>query len=91
MVPEEAKPEPILDNVPIPELADQVVRGKVKLTPMQQRMLIEMLLFYIPKLTAVGISHFTGEDFAVKLERAIARTNGARVPKLIEAQAVEVD
>jgi len=30
--------ELIPDSVPIAELAEQVVRGKVKLTPMQQRM-----------------------------------------------------
>jgi hypothetical protein len=29
----------------------RVVRGKVKLTPMQQRMLIELLPFYMPKLS----------------------------------------
>jgi hypothetical protein len=32
-VPEEPKPEPIPDNIPISELAEQVVRGKVKLIP----------------------------------------------------------
>ena len=32
--------EPIPDNIPLPELAEQVVRGKVKLTPAQMRMLV---------------------------------------------------
>jgi hypothetical protein len=40
---EEPQPEPIPDNISIAELAEQMVRGKVKLTPMQQRMLIELL------------------------------------------------
>jgi hypothetical protein len=31
----------IPDNIPLPELAEHVVRGKVKLTPPQLRMLIE--------------------------------------------------
>jgi hypothetical protein len=45
----------IPDNVPLQELAEQVVRGKVKLTPPQLRMLIELLLFHLPKLSAVGV------------------------------------
>jgi hypothetical protein len=44
----------IPDNIPLIELADMVVRGKVKLSPPQQRMLIEMLPFVAPKLTAVA-------------------------------------
>jgi hypothetical protein len=68
-------------------LAEQVARGKVKLTPMQQRMLIELLPFLMPKLSAV--SHVTDAgSFAQQLDRAINRSNKA---KLIELKAVEVD
>jgi hypothetical protein len=74
----------IPDNVPIPELAEQVVRGKVKLSPMQQRMLIELLPFYMPKLSAVGVGYLTNDTFAQKLDRAIERST-----KLIEGQVVE--
>jgi hypothetical protein len=33
----------------------------------------------------------TGDTFAERLERAIARSNGARMPKLIEARAEPMD
>jgi len=36
----------IPDDIPIPELAEQVVRGKVKLTAQQMRMLVELLPYY---------------------------------------------
>lgn len=76
------------DNIPLPELAEQVVKGKVKLTPMQQRMLIELLPFYMPKLSAVAINSLNGDDFASRLDRCIARSDRA---KLIEVKAVEVE
>jgi hypothetical protein len=76
------------DNVSIPELAEQVVRGKIKLSPVQQRMLIELLPFYMPKLSAVGVGYITGNDFASRLERCIERSNRA---KLIEGRAINAD
>jgi hypothetical protein len=76
----------IPDNIPLPELAEQVVRGKVKLTPMQQRMLIELLPFYMPKLRAVGVGYFTNDTFAKRLERAIAASERA---KLIEGRVID--
>ena len=63
-----------------------VVRGKVKLSPPQQRMLIEILPFIAPKLSAVGYVR-EADTFATRLDRAIQRSNGVR---LIEAQAVEL-
>lgn len=85
--PEEPQPEPIPDNIPLIQLADMVVRGKIKLSPPQQRMLIEMLPFVAPKLSAVGYMR-EAETFASRLERAIERSNGA---KLIEAKVIEND
>ena len=87
-VPEEPKAEPIPDNIPLPELAEQVVRGKVKLSREQMRMLIELLPFHMPKLSAVGVGYLTNNTFAERLDRAIDRSNSA---KLIEAKAVEVE
>src|SRR5215469_3188647 len=78
----------IPDHIPLAELAEQVVRGKVKLTPAQQRMLIELLPFHMPKLSAVAVGRLTGEDFASRLDRAVDASNRA---KLIEARAVEVE
>jgi hypothetical protein len=86
-VPEEPKAEPIPDNIPLPELAEQVVRGKVKLSREQQRMLIELLPFYMPKLSAVGVGHLNEQDFASRLDRAINRSERA---KLIEGRVIEV-
>src|SRR5262249_9696644 len=76
----------IPDNIPIAELAEQVVRGKLKLTPMQQRMLIELLPFYMPKLSAVAVGRLTGEDFASRLDRAVDASNRA---KLIEGRVID--
>jgi hypothetical protein len=65
----------IPSDIPLMELADMVVRGKVKLSPPQQRMLIEMLPFVAPKMSAVAVGYLSAEDFASRLERAIARSN----------------
>ena len=78
--------EPIPDNISIAELAEQVVRGKVKLTPAQQRMLIELLPFYMSKLSAVGVGYVTNDTFAERLDRAIRASERA---KLIEAKVIE--
>jgi hypothetical protein len=81
--------DPIIpDDIPIPELAEQVVRGKIKLSPPQLRMLIELLPYHSPKLTAVAVGHLTGEDFYNRLERAIERSERAR---LIEGTIVNDD
>jgi hypothetical protein len=85
-VPEEPKAEPIPDNIPIPELAEHVVRGKVKLTPPQLRMLIELLPFHLPKLSAIAVGRLTGEDFATRLDRAVEASNRA---KLIEGRVID--
>jgi hypothetical protein len=36
-------------------------------------MLIELLPFYLPKLSAVGVGYLSNETFAERLERAISR------------------
>ena len=76
---------PIPDNIPLAELAEQVVRGKVKLSPPQMRMLIELLPFHLPKLSAVAVGRLTGEDFASRLDRAVEASNRA---ELIEAHVI---
>ena len=65
--------EVIPDDIPLMKLADSVVRGKVKLSPQQQRMLIEMLPYVAPKLSATAIAHY-GPNFADALEKAIERS-----------------
>ncbi len=82
-----ADQQPIPDDIPLIRLADMVVRGKVKLSPPQQRMLIEMLPYIAPKLSAIGFVR-DAETFASRLEKAIERSNGAR---LIEAKVLSDD
>jgi hypothetical protein len=52
------------------------------------RAAIESLPYENPKLTAVAVGHLTGEDFYNRLERAINRSERA---KLIEGRVVRVD
>ena len=82
--------ELIPDNISLTELAEQVVRGKVKLSREQMRMLIELLPFYMPKLSAVGVGYLSDETFAERLERlerAIRASERAKLAKLIEGHA----
>ena len=51
-------------------------------------MLIELLPFRLPKLSAIAVGRLTGEDFATRLDLAIERSNRA---KLIEGRVVEHD
>src|SRR5215469_13207898 len=81
-------PTAIPDDVPLEEIADRVVRGKLKLSPPQMRLLIELLPYYKPKLTAVA--HYQG-SFGEALEKAIERRANRPPPsKLIEGRATEV-
>jgi hypothetical protein len=73
------------------DLADAVVRGKAKLSAQQMRLLIELLPYHLPKLSAVAVGHFNGQDFAAQLDRAIQRSAAGPPLKLIEAQAIERD
>jgi len=88
VTPKEPEPEPIPDDIPILELAEQVVRGKRKLSREQMRMLIELLPYYEPKLTAIAVGALNGQDFYNRLERAILRSERAR---LIDGRVVEVE
>ena len=66
--------EVIPDDILLIELADKVVRGKVKLAQQQLRMLIEMLPYIAPKLSATAIATMDGKTFAEALDRAIERS-----------------
>jgi hypothetical protein len=77
--------EVIPDDIPLMELADRVVRGKITLSPPQQRMLIEMLPYIAPKLSATAIATMDGKSFAEALERCIARSEGATVINALPA------
>jgi hypothetical protein len=80
-------PTAIPDDIPLEDIANGVVRGKLRLTPPQMRLLIELLPYYRPKLTAVA--HYQG-SFAEALEQAIERRANRPPPSLlIESKAVE--
>jgi hypothetical protein len=83
---EDPELEVIPDDIPITELAEQVVRGKRKLSRPQLRMLIELLPYYAPKLTAVAVGYLKGQDFYSRLDRAVEASERA---KLIEAKVIE--
>ena len=51
-------------------------------------MLIELLPYYAPKLTAIAVGTLNGQDFYTRLDRAVERSERAKV---IEAKAVEVE
>jgi len=81
----------IPDDIPLLELADSVVRGKMELSPPQMRLLIELLPYHAPKLTAVATAALDGNSFGELLDRAIARQERAKQPPpIIEAKAVPV-
>ena len=88
VTPKEPEAEPIPDDISIPELAEQVARGKRKLSAQQMRMLVELLPYYSPKLTAVAVGHLTSQDFYSRLDRAVERSDRAR---LIDGRAIEVE
>ena len=82
---EDPELEIIPDDIPITELAEDVVRGKRKLTQPQMRMLIELLPYYAPKLTAVAVGYLKGQDFYTRLDRAVDRSEKA---KMIEGRII---
>ena len=61
--------------------------------PMSRRMraAIEALPHEHPRLGAVAVGYLTNDTFAERLDRAIARSDRARVPKLIEARVEPTD
>jgi hypothetical protein len=85
------QPETIPEDISALTLLQMVYRGAVKVSAQQMRAAIESLPYENPKLSAVAIASMNERDFASRLERAIARSDGARVPKLIEARAEPTD
>jgi len=72
----------IPDDISITELAEDVVRGKRKLSQPQMRMLIELLPYYAPKLQAIADFRMRDErDFAVKLDRRLKHYHEEYLPK----------
>ena len=66
----------------------RIYRDPTQPTSVRMRAAIEALAFENPKLSAVGVGYFTNDTFAERLERALVRSERAR---LIKARAVEAD
>lgn len=66
--------EVIPDDMDLWDVAVAVVRGKLMLSPQQMRVLIEMLPYLRPKLSATAIATMEGKSFAEMLERCIERS-----------------
>jgi hypothetical protein len=75
------EPAPIPDVFSLDQIADDVVRGKRTLTPPQMRLLIELLPYYRPKLTAVATTILDGRSFGELLDKAIERQERELFPK----------
>jgi hypothetical protein len=70
------------------EYLQRIYRDPTQPTSVRMRAAIEALAFENPKLSAVGVGYFTNDTFAERLERALVRSERAR---LIKARAVEAD
>ena len=65
-----------------------VYRGEAKASPQQMRAAIEALPYEQPKRSAVAVGYLTANNFASRFDRAIDRSDRA---KLIEARAVPTE
>ena len=66
-------------------LLQMVYRGEIQASPQRMRAAIECLAFESPKLSAVGVGYINNDTFSARLERAILRSERAR---LIEGHAI---
>jgi hypothetical protein len=66
------------------QLLQSVYRDQRVPLPVRMRAAAEALPYENPKLSAVAVASLTGNEFAMRLDRAIMRSG-----KLIEAKAVE--
>jgi len=70
------------------EYLQRIYRDPTQPTPVRMRAAIEALSFGNPKLSAVGVGYINNDTFAQRLDRAILRSEAA---KLIEGSVVEVE
>jgi hypothetical protein len=69
------------------ELLQAVYRDQRQPLPVRIRCATEALPYENPKLSAVAVGYMSADNFAARLDRAIARSG--KGPVLIEAKAVE--
>ena len=68
-----------------------VMRGEITATPQQMSAARELLTVEEPKLQAVGIGKLYGEDFYTRLDKAVEASERAKVVRMIEGRAEQVD
>jgi hypothetical protein len=85
VVHDEPAPPDLPEDVGALRLLQMVYRGELKVSPQQMRAAIESLPFEAPKLTAIALSSMTAQDFASRLDRAVERSEKAR---LIEGKVI---
>jgi hypothetical protein len=83
---EEGESGAIPDDIPLQAIADEVVRGKRTLSRDQMRLLIELLPYHLPKLSAVAHAHF---DFAGQLEKELRAIERSRQPLPLPPPTIE--
>jgi hypothetical protein len=82
----QAGPPQIPRTTSLMELAEMVVRGEIELSRQQVRMLIELLPYHLPKLSAIAHGSLQGEDFSGKLDKAVTRTTKAVNGKVLQIE-----
>ena len=70
------------------EYLQRIYRDPTQPTPVRMRAAIEALQFENPKLSSVGVGYINNDTFSARLERAILRSEAAR---LIEGRVIEGD
>ena len=70
------------------EYLQRIYRDPTQPTPVRMRAAIEALQFENPKLSSIGVGYLTNDTFVERLERAINRSDRA---KLIEGRVIERD
>jgi hypothetical protein len=84
----EEAPPTLPKDIDALRLLQMIYRGEFKASPQQMRAAIESLPYETPKLSSIGIGYLNAHDFASRLDRAIDRSDRAR---LIEGQVVKED
>src|SRR5262249_49954968 len=70
------------------EYLQSIYRNPMEETGKRIRAATEALPHESPRMASVAVGHFTGQDFATRLEKAIDASNRA---KLIEGRVIERD
>jgi hypothetical protein len=83
----EAELPTIPDDIPLPAIADEVVRGKRTLSRDQMRLLIELLPYHMPKLSATAHLNF---NFAEQLEKELRAIERSKQPVLLNGPVEEL-